>query len=308
MAHSLKARSLLKYALASFFANWRISFFPCTIFQANDPHSTNVHTHDTTDSHSKKHKVAQSSSSTVTAIASQRDPESKLAVARDKFGGFLVDKPLRLRIVSISCDSISLEWNSPEYEVDKYQVFMRPKVHSNWYLIYQGMNRNYCVPNLLANTPYLFRARYQCLYGLSPYNTPPKKCKTDSNNNSKTSQGSHSEVHPPIMSNIQIAARQKELKKQQRKNRKENKKQREELEAKRRKRDLENKRKKEAANKRKKIKARQKATKRRKELMEKREEEKKKKEHEKSKLYEQALVERLKQLQMQKVFVLNVYV
>eukprot|EP00483_Globobulimina_turgida_P001579 UN01581 len=102
---------------------------------------------------------------------------------------------------------------------------MRPKTHSsnynNWYLIYTGTSRNYSVPNLLPHTQYLFRARYQCLYGLSPYNTPPKKCKTsmnDKSNSTQTSGVSDVHVHPPILSNIQILARQKELKKQQRRN------------------------------------------------------------------------------------------
>merc|ERR1712083_66266 len=97
----------------------------------------------------------------------------------------------RLRIVSISHDSVCLEWNNPEFEADKYFVFMKPahmqtdngnnnKNNNGWYLIYQGESRTYTVPNLLANTMYLFRARYQCLYGLSPYNKA-KKCKTREN-------------------------------------------------------------------------------------------------------------------------------
>merc|ERR1712062_911966 len=41
------------------------------------------------------------------------------------FNGFSNDKPLRLRIVSIRDDSVCLEWNCPEFDADKYQVYMK---------------------------------------------------------------------------------------------------------------------------------------------------------------------------------------
>merc|ERR1712157_274858 len=52
----------------------------------------------------------------------EREKEDK---KNKEFVGFRINKPLRLRIVSISDDSISLEWNCPEFDADRYQVFMR---------------------------------------------------------------------------------------------------------------------------------------------------------------------------------------
>eukprot|EP01084_Bolivina_argentea_P084449 152717_1 len=81
--------------------------------------------------------------------------------------------------------------------------------HTNgWNLVYQGDLRTYTVPNLLPNTTYLFRVRYQCLHGLSPF-TKAKQSRT------LTSDRSHSnEFHPIILNNTQFLIKQQRVKKQ----------------------------------------------------------------------------------------------
>jgi len=217
------------------------------------------------------------------------------------FNGFSNDKPLRLRIVSIRDDSICLEWNCSEFDADRYQVYMKIaddknqiNISNKWHLIYQGKNTNYTVPNLLSDTEYLFRARYQCLYGMSPW---PKAKKSKTLKNEKKNNLS---IHPPILSNIQLAIKQKELKKQQKKNRKENKKQRAEQEKKRKKQNQENRRRKEAANKRRKKEAKQRAKEQQKRKEEEEYQKKLELEAEEKRLYDQALIERLRQIELEK--------
>merc|ERR1712228_943250 len=191
-------------------------------------------------------------------------------------------------------DSICLEWNRPEFDADRYQVYMKiaddkkqANVSNKWHLIYQGNETNYTVPNLVSDTEYLFRARYQCLYGMSPW-PKAKKSKTLKNEKKREEE---TECHPPILSNIQIATKQKEQKKQQKKNRKENKK---------KKQNQENRRRKEAANKRRKKEAKQRAKEQKKREEEEEHQKKLELEAEEKRLYDQALIERLRQIELQK--------
>merc|ERR1711920_364950 len=176
---------------------------------------------------------------------------------------------------------------------DKKQI----NVSNKWHLIYQGNDTSYTVPNLVPGTEYLFRARYQCLYGMSPW---PKAKKSTTLCNDKTKKMSSDEPHPPILSNIQIAAKQKELKKRQKKNRKENQKQKAEQEKKKKRKNQENRRKKDAATKRRKKEAKQRAKEQKKKEEEEEIQKQLEREAEEKRLYEEALVARLRQIELRK--------
>jgi len=202
--------------------------------------------------------------------------------------GFRMEQPLRLRMVSVKHDSIALEWNRPEFEAERFEVVMRigsnvdakGQDQNQWHLVYEGTATNYVVPSLRPETDYLFKARYRCLYGVSPWPKAVRfrttkgdgKESEDGNGNGNGnggvgggSGGGMGRKHAPILSNVEIAAKEREFKKMQKRNRRENRKKQEEDERRKKKEDAEQQRAKRAANKRKKARAKQEAAKRKKE-------------------------------------------
>jgi len=214
--------------------------------------------------------------------------------------GFRMEQPLRLRIVSVKHDSIALEWNRPEFEAERFEIMMRiaSSERSEWHLVYEGTATHYVIPRLRPETDYLFRARYRCIYGWSPWPRALRQ-RTIKGDGKESGGGAKGEDHPSILSNVELEAKERELKKIQKRNRRESRKRQEEDERRRRREDAEQQRQKRAENKRKKQRAKQEAAKRKKEEEERAKQEEEERERERIKLYELALAERLQQIQIE---------